>query len=132
MHNRAQGLPMNTLVLGALALLVLIGMVTIFASGGGSIFGSLGTITSGATPSGVSQARTVCDTACSNLRLAYSTWPLDGTSKDIDAFKFEKYCKLRFDVSKEITGVIAAECYSTQVGSSCSVEGTLVKSGMGC
>ncbi len=44
MQNKAQGLPMNTLVLGALALLVLIGIAAVWIGGGGQIFSSFGNL----------------------------------------------------------------------------------------
>lgn len=136
MHNKAQGLPMNALVLGALALLVLIALTTMWVSGGGSIFAGFGQIIGGATPSTRSQARLSCQAACEDLKSAKPEW--DGAL----SLSSYKYCKLTFDLSKELTGATAGKCYdedgtgatqtSTLAIESCVLNGKTVDSSTGC
>ncbi len=129
MQNKAQSLPMNALVLGALALLVLIALTTMWVSGGGSIFAGFGQIIGGATPSSLSQARISCQAACSDLSNAQPNW--DGSA----SLKGYKYCKQSFDLSKE-GGATSAKCYDDDGGTSanenaiesCIVNGQTVSS----
>ena len=75
---------MNTLVLGALALLVLIGVAAVWIGGGGQIFSSFGNIIGGSAPSDISQAKTICQGMCNDLQTLQPTY---------SQYKNHKWCK---------------------------------------
>ena len=103
MSIKAQGLPMNALVLGALSLLVLIAIATMWVSGGGNIFQGFSQIIGGSTPSTLSNARISCQASCNDLQTALPQW--DG----VTSLANYKYCKQTWNI--EESGVIDATCY---------------------
>lgn len=98
---KAQGLPMSTLVIGALALLVLIGVATMWISGGSSIFEGFAQITGGATPSTISQAKTACKSFCADLKIVEPTYT---------QLMSHNFCSKTYDLSDE-GGTTADHCF---------------------
>ena len=98
---KAQGLPITTIVIGALALLVLIGVATMWITGGGNIFQGFSQITGGATPSDVLQAKTSCKSYCNDLKSLNPTY-----TQTLN----HNFCTKTFDLSDE-GGGIADHCF---------------------
>jgi len=110
--KNAQGLPMNTLVLGALALLVLIVLSAMWVTGGGNIFQGFSNIIGGTTPSTLSQAKISCQSYCNDLKTIQPTRT---------QFNKHKYCTKTFDLSKELgQGNEARHCYGETIGEPCT------------
>ena len=131
MNNRAQGLPMNALVLGALAILVLVALIAMFV-GGGNPLNAFSDIIGGSSPSTVSQARIICQSACNDLKLAE-----DGSATFADdELSGYKYCKETFDLSEEKgTGYENAKCYDDSTGTpivSCTIGINTLSDTVGC
>jgi len=78
---KSQGLPMNVLVIGILALLVLVAVVAIWLSGG-DIFGGISTLLGYSAPQNTTllSARSKCNSRCNDLMAA-------GTSIDSSTAK---------------------------------------------
>ena len=82
---KAQGLPLNTIVLGALAVLVLVLLAAAFVPGVGSMFSSI----FGATPSSESAFATNCINYCSILTQIASG---QSTSAATSTIRTSDYC----------------------------------------
>ena len=108
MNRKAQALPMNAMVLGALSLLVLIAVATMWVTGAGNIFSGFGQIIGGATPSTLTNARLVCQAACTDLSNAVPDY--DALAGTESTFTKYQYCKKTFDLSEE-GGATSAKCY---------------------
>jgi len=110
--KKAQGLPMNTLVIGALALLVLIGMSAMWVTGGGNIFQGFSNIIGGSSPSTLSQAKISCQSLCNDLKTA---------TPSREQFNKHRYCTKTFDLSQELgEGYEAMHCYGETIGEACT------------
>jgi len=98
---KAQGLPMNFLVLGALAVLVLVVVGGAFMSGGTSIFGGIAQFftTTASTPQ--DQIISVCQTSCENLDYVIAR-SSDAVSKPI--------CTKRFNFAVD-TNTVKINCF---------------------
>ena len=107
----AQGLPMNFLVLGALAVLVLVVVGGAFMSGGTSIFGGIAQFftTTASTPQ--DQIISVCESSCSGLDYTLNS-ESDAVSKPI--------CTKRFNFAVD-TNTIKINCF----GQAFDQDGTL-------
>ncbi len=112
---KAQSLPMNALVLGALALLVLIALTTMWVTGGGNIFSGFAQIVGSATPSTLSQAKLACKSYCADLQKLELTY---------EQVQDHKFCAKTFDLSKEGGGT-KDRCFDlNSIGEECSFTGS--------
>lgn len=94
--KKAQGLPLNTIVLAVIAIIVLV-VVILFATGNLSkLFGSTQTIVSGSTPDEVAAFRIACKQACFQAQQLADTQAEWVTSKYCDT----KYKVLDNNVEK--------------------------------
>jgi len=103
---RAQGLPINFIVLAALAILILI-LAAGFIIGGGTSTGAA---------LGPTQAKNACENSCKTLNNIGSTMPTSPGSSG--AISNSTYCTLRQSVQGIGTNVT---CSDARLGSSCNV-----------
>ena len=92
--KRAQGLPLNAIVLAVIAIIVLV-LVVIFATGGLSkLFGGITTV--GGQTSDLGTAQVACQSACNSLKV--------GASEAM--FKSSSYCTKRYTIDLNSNGKI--------------------------
>lgn len=119
--QKGQGLPINTLVLAAIAILVLI-MIIAFATGTFSrLFKGVSTIEQGATPEELTGFRVGCEQAC------FAAKQLTRTTHQFEA---SDYCKRTIKVN-ETNKLVSKNCWQSPINVSCSfelVEGDVTKS----
>ncbi|MCW1296347.1 MAG: hypothetical protein OH319_01560 [Candidatus Parvarchaeota archaeon] len=103
--KKAQGLPINTIVLVLVGLLVAVVLVAMWVGGGGRLFGGLSSVVSGGTPAELSSATSLCQSYCNNL-VAMSL-------SDITLVKNNDFCLKVFDFSKQNADYpVNDHCYS--------------------
>ena len=102
--KKAQGLPLNAIVLGILALLVLVVIGAAWIVGGGNIFRGFSQIIRGQTPGTLTQAITSCEQLCTNIRMGVISSPAD--------IQRSEYCTRTFDLSQQNpTYAVNEHCY---------------------
>jgi hypothetical protein len=103
MARGGQGLPLETIVLAAVAILILV-MIVLFATGSfAKLFGSQKTLSEQATPDQLASFRIGCEQAC---------FQAQQLSKNADDFKRSDYC-----TTKKLGDL---HCWSENVSVSCS------------
>jgi hypothetical protein len=102
---KAQGLPINTIVLVLVGLLVLVVVVAMWIGGGGRLFGGLSSVVGGGTPVELSTATSLCQSYCSNLgSMSFS---------DIRLINSTDWCVKTFDLSRQSSDYpVNDHCYS--------------------
>ena len=112
--KKAQGLPLNFIVLAAIAVLILVLIVAFVVGGGGGLLGQL--FQTGPTPKETIVKN--CDIACNELQTITST----------TQFTVSKYCTKTYAVDVDGSGKIEAakgetglKCWGKDIGAGCSV-----------
>ncbi|MCW1296346.1 MAG: hypothetical protein OH319_01555 [Candidatus Parvarchaeota archaeon] len=107
--KKAQGLPLNAIVLGILALLVLVVVGAAWIVGGGNIFRGFSQIIRGQTPGTLTQAQASCQQLCTNIKT--------GVVPNIESIPRTDYCTKTFDLSQQNPSYAVNEhCYGSESG----------------
>jgi len=109
--KKAQGLPLDLLVVGTLAILVLVVVGGAFMAGGSNIFGGIasfyGSQTGGAE---LNNYRNRCNQECNNLKMT----TYDSELAAEEAAKNSLFCSLNWDTTK-FSGVKEDYCYGDTI-----------------
>jgi hypothetical protein len=106
---KAQGLPINTIVLVLVGLLVLVVIVAMWIGGGGRLFGGLSSVVGGGTPAEVSTAISLCQSYCNNLGAM--------SLSDIGLVRNSDWCSKTFDLSRQSANYpVNDHCYGGETG----------------
>jgi hypothetical protein len=107
--KKAQGLPLNAIVLGILALLVLVVIGAAWIVGGGNIFRGFSQIIRGQTPGTLTQAQASCQQLCTNIKT--------GVIATVGDIQRSDYCTRTFDLSQQSPSYAVNEhCYGGETG----------------
>src|SRR3989344_4987580 len=97
MAKRAQGLPLNLIVLAIIAALVLVLIIAFTVGGAGSTFSRIFKVSTSTTGEEIDSVRAACRNACNNAELS-----ITGSSQWATA----DYCKKRFNLDVDSSGKI--------------------------
>jgi hypothetical protein len=107
--KKAQGLPLNAIVLGILALLVLVVIGAAWIVGGGNIFRGFSQIIRGQTPGTLTQAQASCQQLCTNIKT--------GVIATVGDIQRSDYCTRTFDLSQQNPSYpVNDHCYGRETG----------------
>ncbi|MCW1305305.1 MAG: hypothetical protein OH335_00845 [Candidatus Parvarchaeota archaeon] len=101
---RAQGLPINTIIVVIVIVLVAVVVIVMWVFGGGRPLSSIAMIVGGGTPTDKSAAVMICEQLCDKIKT---------TLDKIEDLRFADFCLKVFDLSKENSNYpVNDHCYS--------------------
>lgn len=111
MAKRAQGLPLNLIVLAAIAALILVLIIAFTVGGAGSFFGKIFQTSTTAVGDQMETVKTTCNSLCSQAE----------SSTTSNAFTSSSYCSRKFNIDQDGSGKLGG--YASDKGGDCTKPG---------